>query len=491
MPAAPDCGHFWSVGPWSLERNYFMGWADNLKRSLLVKGGVHPPASKLAAGVKISDGPKPKRVLIPLSQHVGAACEPLVEKGDRVLLGQKIGDSDSYISAPVHSSVSGEVTSIQRFPHPSGRDVLTVEISSDGEDAPAPGLGPAPDPLSMEPGEIRRRVREGGIVGLGGAVFPTHVKLSPPSDRPIEAVIVNGAECEPFLTGDYRLMLERGQDIIHGARIIRRAVGAERIIIAIEQTGPKAIAAMREAVPDDGIEVFILPGIYPQGAEKTLVKTVLGREVPSGGLPMDVGAIVDNVGTCAAISELFLTGMPLTRRIVTVAGDGVAGRANLEVRIGTVVREVIDFCGGLSGDPGKVILGGPMMGLAQYTMDVPVTKATGGILVFKKGSVFCEEPGHFSCIRCGRCVRRCPMNLRPYLLGSYSDAGMWDHLEDLYINDCMECGSCAYICPTKNPLVQLIKVGKEGFNRRKRKMEALAEKASEEAEEKENAGKTA
>lgn len=469
-----------------------MGWLQNHKRSLLVKGGVHPPANKAAASVKISSGPDPDTVVIPLEQHVGAPCEPLVEKGDKVLLGQKIGDSEAYISAPVHSSVSGEVVAVREHHHPSGREALSIEIRSDKQNRVAPGIEPVSDPLDMEPGEIRVLVREGGIVGLGGGVFPTHVKLNPPSDKPIETVIVNGAECEPYLTGDYRLMLERGPDIIRGARIIKKTVGAERVLIAIEHVNPGAIKAMREAGADDRIEVFSLPSRYPQGAEKTLVKTITGQEVPSGGLPMDVGAMVDNVGTCVAISDLFTTGMPLVERVVTVGGDGVAGRGNLKVKIGTLVREVIDYCGGLVGEPGKVILGGPMMGLAQYTTEVPVTKATSGILVFSKQNIFLEEPGRFVCIRCGRCVRRCPMNLMPYLLGAYSDAGMWDELEGVYVEGCVECGCCAYICPTKTPLVQLIKVGKEGYARRKRKMETLEKEQAEEAAiEEANAGREA
>ncbi len=460
---------------------------DNIKRALFTRGGVHPPANKLAASVKISDGPNPERVLIPLTQHVGSPCEPLVEKGEKVLVGQKIGDSEAYISAPVHASVSGEVASIAKFTHPSGRDALAVEIISDLEDTPAEGIAPAPDPLGMEPGDIRARVREGGIVGMGGAAFPTHVKLNPPSDKRIELLIVNGAECEPYLSADYRLMVERAQDVLHGARIISRAVGAERIVVAIEQTSPAAISAMRDAAGSGGEEVFTLPAVFPQGAEKTLIKTITGRDVPSGKLPMDVGALVDNVGTCAAVSELFLTGMPLVKRIVTVAGDGVTGRGNLRVKVGTLVRDVIDHCGGLEGGLGQVILGGPMTGLSQYTLDVPVTKATGGIVVLSKESIISEEPGHFTCIRCGRCVRHCPMNLMPYLLGSYSDAGMWEELESVYINDCVECGCCAYICPTKNPLVQLIKVGKEGYSRRKRKMETLKKDKEEKSLEESNA----
>jgi H+/Na+-translocating ferredoxin:NAD+ oxidoreductase subunit C len=456
-----------------------MGLVRSVKRAILTERGVRPPGIKPAAQVKIAPGPDPEIVIIPLEQHVGAPCEPMVEINDRVLVGQKIGDSREYISAPVHSSVSGEVTGIIKYPHPSGRDVISIQIVSDGLHEPAPDLERVSHPTDLEPQEIRSRIREGGIVGLGGAVFPTHVKLAPPEDKPVETVIVNGAECEPYLTGDRRLMLERGPDIIMGARIIKKAVGARRIVVAVEEINPDAIRAMREAGAKDNVEVAVLPHRYPQGAEKTLIKSILGREVPSGGLPSDVGAVVDNVGTCVAISDLLCKGMPLIERVVTISGDGIAGYANLRVKLGTLVNEVIDYCGGMVGEPGKVILGGPMMGVAQYTTAVPVTKATSGILVLRGENIFRKESPSFTCIRCGKCVKHCPMHLMPYLLGSYSDRGMWEELEKLNIVDCVECGCCSYICPTKNPLVQLIKVGKEGYTRRKKKMETLKKQKEE------------
>jgi len=436
-------------------------------------GGVHPPSQKIAADMSITPGPQPAEVFIPLSQHLGTPCEPLVAKQDRVMVGTRIGDSEGFVSAPVHSSVSGEVTGIVMHPHPTGEDSLAVVIKSDRLDTLDPAVKPHGNPDELTPEEIRRLVREGGIVGMGGAGFPTHVKLSPPADKPIELVIINGAECEPYLTGDYRLMLERGEDVVKGARLIQRAVGAERVVVAIEETSPQAINAMREAGGPLGIEVVSLPARYPQGAEKTLVDTITGKQVPHGKLPMEVGAIVDNVGTAAAIYDAVYMGMPLVERTLTVAGDGVARHANLKVKIGTLVEDVIDHCGGLVGGRGKVIVGGPMMGIAQYTMEVPVTKTTSGITVLSRETMMKEEPGSFTCIRCGRCVKNCPMNLMPYLIGAYADKGMWDKLEDLNIEDCMECGCCAYGCPTRNPLVQLCKVGKEGFVRKRSKMEAL------------------
>ena len=455
-----------------------MQLGQSLRSLLGLRRGVAPPANKNTASSSIERGPGPEIVIIPLQQHVGPPCDPLVKVGERVLLGQKIGDSKAYVSAPVHASVSGEVTAVRKHAHPAGQDVLSVFIKSDGKEETSPDGRPPGDPMEMSPEQIRDRIREGGVVGLGGAAFPTHVKLSPPKDKPIELVIINGAECEPYLTADHRLMVERGPDIIKGSLMIKRAVGAQKVIAAIEENKPDAIESISEAGREYGIEIFELPGRYPQGAEKTLIDTVTGREVPRGGLPMEVGVIVDNVGTAAAIHDVFYRGMPLVERVVTVAGDGVARGANLRVKIGTTFAEVIDFVGGFTGQRGKLIMGGPMMGLAQYTAEVPVIKATSGILALRGETLFKDEPSHFTCIRCGRCVRQCPMNLMPFILGSYSDAGMWNQLEDFYVEDCVECGCCAYICPTKNPLVQLIKVGKEGVARRRQKMESLEEATS-------------
>jgi electron transport complex protein RnfC len=461
-----------------------MGWTQRVKHAFFVKGGVHPPARKQTASMKVVPGPKPDFVVIPMEQHLGAPCEPKVAVGQRVLMGQKVGDSSAFLSSPVHSSVSGEVAAISLFPHPIGRDVLAVKVVSDGQYTAVDDLDPVAEPLDLSPDEVRSRVKEAGIVGMGGAAFPTHVKINPPKDKPIDTVILNGSECEPFLSGDSRTMIERAEAVIKGGLIIGKTVGAGRVLAGIEHNKTEAINAMRSAGKSLGVGVVELPCRYPTGAEKTLIKSVTGKEVPSGGLPLDVGIIVSNVGTCAAIYDCLTTGMPLVDRVLTVAGDGVAGRANLRVKVGTLVSDVIEFCGGFHGEPGKVLIGGPMMGLAQYTTGVPVLKNTNGIIVLQGETIFTEEPEHFVCIRCGRCVRRCPMNLMPFLIGSYSDAGMWEHLEPLNINDCVECGSCAYICPTKNSLVQLIKVGKGGLKRRKMKMEALeASHAAEAAEE--------
>jgi len=424
--------------------------------------------------MKIFPGPAEESVVIPLEQSVGATCEPIVEVGERVLRGQKIGDSSEYVSAPIHSSVSGEVEAILKYPHPKGSGSRAIKVKSDKQDTPFEGLIAMDDPLTLSPEEIRARVREAGIVGLGGGAFPTHVKLNPPADEPVSTVILNGSECEPHLSGDYRLMIEKPLDIIKGGLIIQKAVGAEKLMVGVEHNRDDAIDALREAGKPWDIQVVPLPCRYPTGAEKTLIKTITGKEVPCGGLPLDVGMMVNNVGTAAQIHESLSTGMPMVDRVLTVDGDGVAGRANLRVKLGTRVRDVIEYCGGFVGERGKVIIGGLMMGLAQYTIDVPVIKSTTGIIVLRGETYFKNEPPHFTCIRCGRCVRRCPMNLIPYLMGAYSDAGMWEQLEPLKIEDCTECGSCAYICPTKNSLVQLIKVGKGGLAHRKSRMESLA-----------------
>ncbi len=450
-----------------------MGWTQRVKHAFFVKGGVHPPARKQTTSMKIVPGPRPEFVVIPMNQHLGAPCDPVVEVGDRVVVGQKIGDSSAFVSAPVHSSVSGTVEAIAPFPHPSGRDVLAVKIASDGEFETLEAHPPALDPLEVPAEEVRRRVREAGIVGMGGAAFPTHVKLAPPPDKAIDTVILNGSECEPYLSGDYRVMVERSEAVVRGGLVIQRTVGAARLLVGIEHNRKGAIEAMRAAGAPNGVTVVELPCRYPTGAEKTLIKNVTGNEVPSGGLPMDVGVLVSNVGTAAAVMDCLTTGMPVVERVLTVGGDGIAGRANVRARIGTPIADVIQFVGGFAGEPGKVLIGGPMMGLTQHTTDVPVIKSTTGIIVLRADTVFREEPEHFTCIRCGKCVRRCPMNLMPYLLGSYSDAGLFEHLEELNIDDCVECGSCAYICPTKNSLVQLIKVGKAGLKHRKDKMEKL------------------
>ena len=425
-------------------------------------GGIHAPHSKeRTEHVPIRQASTPQTVVIPLLQHTGAPCEPLVKKGDRVLVGQKIGDSKAFVSAPVHSSVSGTVAAVEPRLHPAlCRDVLSVVIESDGRFEVDPGVGPRGDVDSMSADEIKTVIREAGIVGLGGAAFPTGVKVSPPKEKKIDVFLLNGAECEPYLTADHRLMLEESATIVYGMRALMKAVGVEKGIICIEDNKPDAIEAMRQAVADyPNLEVAVVKTKYPQGGEKQLIKAVLGREVPPPpGLPMDVGVVVNNVGTAAAVATAIRSGMPLVERVVTVTGSLVREPANLRVRIGTSFQHLIEQCGGLTGNAYKIVMGGPMMGIAQFTTEVPVIKGTSGILVLSMAEAAIQEPTN--CIRCGRCVESCPMFLMPLYIRTYAEAARWDLVERYSPANCIECGSCAYNCPAKIPLVQWMKIAK-------------------------------
>lgn len=451
-------------------------------RGRRVKAGVHPPDNKhLTADKPILRMEAPELVIIPLRQHIGAPCSPKVSKGDRVMVGSVIGDSEAFVSAPVHSSVSGRVRSIAPHPHPAGGEVAAVTIENDGLYERDPSLQPL-EWENMEPDEIRRAVRTAGMVGLGGAAFPTHVKLSPPGEFPIDTVILNGAECEPFLTADYRLMIEHPDEVVEGLRIIMKTVGAPRAIIAVEDNKPLAVRKLAEVVRDPSIDVRILKTRYPQGAEKVLITNLLGREVPSGGLPMHVGVVVNNVGTARAIAHYFRTGLPLVERVVTVTGSVIREPSNLLVPLGSSFAAAVKACGGFSAPPAKVIMGGPMMGVAQYTLEVPVVKGTSGILALSDQEAAYEVPREPTCIRCGRCVEACPMNLIPTYLAAFSHRQKWDQVRRLNINECIECGCCTYTCPTRNPIVQLIKVGKAELVRLKAFEERRArerEKATE------------
>lgn len=432
-------------------------------------GGIHPPEEKhYTEHCKIENAPLPKRAVIPLQQHIGAPCSALVKAKETVLVGQKIGEPKGFVSAPVHASISGTVTSVAAMPHPMGREVLSVVIETDGEDRRVDGLTETEDFLSLGADQLKNKILEAGIVGMGGATFPTHVKLSPPEEKPIDTVIINGVECEPFLTADHRLMLEHPDEILGGLKILMRILGVQKGAIGIEYNKPDAIRVLTEmASSENNIDVFPLKVKYPQGAEKQLIKAILGREVPSGGLPMDVGVVVQNVGTTAAAYKAVRFGIPMIERITTVTGPGVKNPKNLRVRIGTPFSDLLDFCGGIKGKAGKVISGGPMMGTAQYTLDVPVIKGTSGILVFRDDDLRLADSS--ACIRCGRCLEACPMQINPSLLGVYVDAGEMDDLEMNRILDCIECGSCAFVCPAKRPLVHLLRYGKSEVLAKKRK----------------------
>jgi len=424
------------------------------------KGGIHPPENKWLTEEKpIVDAKAPQRVIIPLSQHTGAPCKATVMIGQEVKKGQMIGEPGGFVSSPVHSSISGKVIAIGNFPHPAGKDSPSIVIENDGKDEWFEGIKENPDYLSLGADYLRKIVMEAGIVGLGGAAFPTHVKLSPPKEKRIDAVILNGAECEPYLTSDHRLMLERTKDILEGLKIIMKILGVSRGYIGIEENKPDAIKRMKEVISkEDNLEVIGLRVKYPQGAEKQLIKAILGREVPSGGLPMDVGVVVQNVGTAAAIYNACRYGRPLIERVVTVTGRGVNEPKNLRVRIGTPFSQLIEECGGLKDSYGKVIAGGPMMGIAQISTEVPVIKGTSGILVLLREEA--EKAEYLPCFRCGRCIDVCPMNLQPSLLSILIERGRYDEAKENNLLDCFECGSCAYVCPAKRPLVQFMKLAK-------------------------------
>lgn len=430
--------------------------------------GIHPSGHKESTDEKALEFvPPPEKVFIPLHQHFGAPAEPLVKKGDDILFGQKIGEATSLFSASVHASVSGKVISVDGHNHPLGKPIPAVAIANDGEDRRSPELSGSDDPFSLGPDQIRQKVKEAGIVGLGGAAFPTAVKITPPKDKPIDTIIINGCECEPFLTADYRLMLEYPDDILKGAELVKRATGAARILVGIEDNKKRAFDLLRQKA-SSSIEVILTKTKYPQGAEKNLIYALLGREVPRGGLPFDVGVVVQNVGTAKAIWRAVKEGKPLVERALTVSGNGIQETKNLLVRIGTPFQTVIDFCGGLKEDVDTVIMGGPMMGLAQWVLDTPVIKGTSGILAWSAPAPATEFP----CIRCARCIEHCPMGLVPTQLMKYVKYDQPLEAEKWGILDCVECGCCQFVCPSKIPLVQWMRLGKNQVMDRKRKKSA-------------------
>ncbi|RPI35960.1 MAG: electron transport complex subunit RsxC [Nitrospiraceae bacterium] len=424
------------------------------------KGGIHPPDKKtLAAGSSIVVAKPPKIVVIPLSQHIGAPCKPIVSIGQEVKKGEIIGEPAGFVSSPVHSSVSGKVVAIGEFPNAMGRMVNSVVIENDGKEEWT-SLKDNPDYMNLSPEELKEKVKAAGIVGMGGAAFPTVVKLSPPKEKAIDAVLINGAECEPYLTADYRLMIEKSKEVVEGLKILMKILGVQKGYIGIENNKPDAVAKMKEAAAGEaGIEVLALEVKYPQGAEKMLIKAILGREVPPRALPMDVGVVVQNVGTALAIYEAARFGKPLIERVVTVTGEGIAEPKNLMVRIGTKVSDLIEECGGFKGGAGKVISGGPMMGFALSSLDVSVTKGTSGILVIPEENV--THVDQFGpCIRCGRCIDACAMGLMPSMLSVLSERGFYEEAKEYNLFDCFECGSCTYVCPSKRPIVQLVRLAK-------------------------------
>lgn len=424
-------------------------------------GGVHPPENKLTEDIPIEYLPVPENVIIPVSQHIGSPSNPVVAKGDTVKAGQLISAGKGFVSANIHSSVSGKVSRIDLAPDSSGYRQTAVFIDVQGDDwldtiDRSPGIVRN---IKLSPEEIVKRCLESGIVGLGGAAFPSHVKLTVPSGKKCEVLIINGVECEPYLTSDHRLMLERGEQILAGVTILMKALKVERAMIGIENNKPDAIAGMtRLAESFSGITVHPLKVKYPQGAEKQLIKALINREVPSGRLPLDVGAVVHNVGTAHAVYEAVQKNKPLFERVVTVTGKGLTKPGNYMVRIGTPLIKLIEAAGGIPDNTGKIINGGPMMGKAVSNTDVPVVKGMSGVILVPGEESVREKIR--PCIRCAKCVSACPMNLEPYLLMSLAERSLFERAEAERVTDCMECGSCSFICPAGRPLLDYIRLGK-------------------------------
>jgi len=423
------------------------------------KRGIHPNEQKeYTENIPIQvliPGPK-SEMIYPLVQHLGAPCKPLVEIGQKVLLGEKIADNDAFICAPIHTSVSGTVKDICPHLTVSGTIVNSIIIENDGKFTEHDSIRPHLDYKTMSKEEILKEIREAGIVGLGGAGFPTHAKLSPPPDKKIDMVIINGCECEPYLTTDNRVMIEESDQLVKGAQIILKLIPTAKIVIAIEDNKPEAIAAVSKScksVPD--IDVAVVKTKYPQGSEKQLIIALTGREVPSGGLPIDVGCIVNNVDTVIAVHRTFMRGRPLMRKVVTLTGGAVRKPGNYKIRLGTKVSDIIEMIGGLACNPAKVVVGGPMMGVAIFDIDVPVVKTTSGILFLTEDEA--RIPPEESCIRCGQCVEHCPSGLIPIELNT----DVLRENSEAFIKhnglDCIECGSCSYICPAKRRLSQSIR----------------------------------
>ncbi|UCH13978.1 MAG: electron transport complex subunit RsxC [Bacteroidales bacterium] len=426
-----------------------------------LKGGVHPPENKLSNKSKIKDLPVPQIVRVPVLQHLGSPAKPVVEPGNQVKAGQLIAKNEGYVSSNIHSPVSGKIAKIDDFIDSSGYKRKAIAINTEGDEW-LEKIDRSKDHInefSFSPEEIINKILEAGIVGLGGATFPSHVKLNIPRGKKAEYLIVNGVECEPYLTADHALMLEHGEELITGIKLLKKALKVDKALIGIENNKPDAIKHISALVKNtDGIDVYALKIKYPQGGEKQLIKALLNREVPSGELPVDVGVVAFNVGTTFAVYEAVQKNKPLFERIVTVTGKSVKNPSNFRVRIGTPVSALLEAAGGLPENTGKIIDGGPMMGKALNDLNVPVTKGCSGILVLPENESLRKEIQ--PCIRCSKCISVCPMGLEPYLLMGLSQHNLVDRLETGKVLDCIECGSCSYICPSNRPLLDYIRSGK-------------------------------
>lgn len=429
--------------------------------------GVHPPEEKaLTSHLPIRRMPYPDELVLPLRQHAGKPAKLCVKVGDHVERGDKVGEADGFMSVPIHASAAGTVVDVGWWPHPDGSMAESVRIKVDrfAPQVPRPRLVPHWEGLTTE--QVVKAVQEAGVVGLGGAAFPTHVKLAPPKDHPVHTLIINGAECEPYLTSDHRTMVEYPGRVHYGIRVMMHAMGVRKCVIGVELNKPDAIEALRRTVPSDlGVTILPLRVKYPQGAEKMLIHAVTGVEVPSGKLPVTVGVVVQNVGSVSAIAEVFETGLPLVERIVTVSGHGLRKPANLIVPVGTKLRDLLAHCDGVTPEAVEVIIGGPMMGQALGDLDAPVIKGTTGVVVLEKGET--REAAVYPCIHCGRCLDACPVFLNPSLLGDFARKQQYEQMVDLHLADCMLCGSCAYVCPSNIPLSQLFQASKLALRRAK------------------------
>lgn len=406
---------------------------------------------------------------LPLSQHLGAPSKPVVKEGQKVRRGELIAEPGGFVSVGLHSPVDGVVHAIDLFDHPNGQVLPAIQIRTDRFSTQQLTIQPGTPPEEMTTPEFIKAVQWSGMVGMGGAAFPAHVKFSIPEGKTCKYLMINGCECEPFLTCDHRVMVEYARDLVDGTRILAHFLKPEKVYIAIESNKPDAISILKEktAEMDFPMEVIALEVKYPQGAEKMMISAILGTEVPSGKLPLDVGVLVSNVGTAVAMSQYFRQGLPLVERVVTVSGTAVKRPSNLLVPIGTPMRDVVDYCGGITVPSPRILLGGPMMGMVQKNLDVPVVKGTSGILALTEREV--RDLDTYSCIRCGRCLDACPLFLNPARMGLLARKGLWEELEENNIMDCFECASCSFVCPSGIPLVQSFRVGKAMIRERKSK----------------------